>query len=417
MRNKYIIALVVVGAVLLIGVAIYYYIASRQEEAPEEVVLTEEERSRLSLSEEERAAGKTLQDKEEELKEEKQEALESGDMSAEEIGVVQIRKIIDKKINFPVFSANKEQFLYHDPQAREFFQSNTDGTGEQAITNANFENLYDVSWSPNRRKLVLAFSPDNGRNKEYHYFDLVEQKDIKYEANYQDVTISFDGDRVAYVYYDEREDSYNLSVANADLSSWRKIKKVDEEEINLNWFSNTELASYTPSPTAYAEGQLIIYNIEEGSDCYTLLSKRWGLSPLFSPDGKKVLYNDNDTKNARFPEVWVTGINNDSDPRKLQLSTLVEKCAWAPDSVSIFCGVPENYSNFFIQPDDYYKGKFISNDSFYKINTDTGEQVKLADASQFSQDYDVYSPLVSEDQKSMYFTRKHDGKFYALIVP
>lgn len=416
MKRQYIIALVILGVLILIGVVTFYYLTSRQEEAPEEVVLTEEERSRLSLSEEERVAGKTLEDKEEELKAEKEKELESGE-SAEEVKVVQIKKIIDKKINFPVFSANKQNLLYLDPSAREFFQSNTDGTGEQAITNANFENLYDASWSPNRRKLVLTFSQNEGRNKEYHYFDLVEQKDIKYEANYQNATISFDGEKVAYVYHDEQEDSYNLSVANSDLSEWRQIKEVDEEEITLTWFSNSELASYSPNPTAYAEGQLLIYNVGEGSDYYTLLSKRWGLSPLFSPDGKKVLYNDNSEKNARFPEVWVTDVKEDSTPRKLKLSTLVEKCTWAPDGVSVFCGVPENYSNFFIQPDDYYKGKFISSDSFYKINTNTGEQIKLADASQFSQDYDVYKPMVSDDQKSMYFTRKHDGKFYTLITP
>ena len=161
----------------------------------------------------------------------------------------------------------------------------------------------------------------------------------------------------------------------------------------------------------------MIYDVVEGGDYFGLVSEKWGLSPLFSRDGKKVLFNDNEVKNARFPVIWVSEVKKGARPKKLQLSTLIEKCTWANDNVTVYCGVPENYSNYYIQPDDYYDGRFISRDSFYKINTETGEQMKLASADQFDQDYDVFMPLISDDGKTMYFTRKHDGKFYALIIP
>lgn len=415
MKKKYII-LAALLIIILIGIGIFYSLTSKPEEKPEEVVLTEEERVNLRLTDEDKKAGITIKEKEKKVEEDKREELERGGKTLEEIKVVQIKKIIDKEIKFPVLSADKSKFLYFNPADKEFYQSNIDGTGEQVLTNANLENLYDVSWSPDREKTVLTFSSDKGRTKKYHFFNLARQEDIEYEDKYQDVTISYNGENVAYVFRDPVEDEHNLSVAKPDLSSWRKIKELDEEEIETEWFSNNNLAVYDTT-TAFKEGQLEIYNVGEGTDHYTFLAKRWGLNPLFSPDGKKVIFNDNDTKGARFPVIWTAEVKNKAEPRKLQLSTLVEKCAWAKDSVSVFCGIPENYSNFFIQPDDYYKGKFISKDSFYKINTDNGEQKKLADFSQFNKDYDVYKPLVSEDQKKMYFTRKHDGKFYGLIMP
>ncbi len=416
MKKKYII-LAAILIIILIGLGVFYYLTStsNKEQKPEEVILPEDQRSNLQLTDEERKNGLTLAQKEEQLRQEEANKL-NNNQSTEEVKALQIKKIIDKEVKFVVFSADKSKFIYFDPNGKEFYQANIDGTGEQVLTNAKFENLYNVSWSPDREKIVLTFSQDKGMTKNYHFFNLNMQEDIKYEDRYQDVTMSYNGENIAYVFHDLANDEYNLSVAKPDLSSWRKIKEIDQEEIETKWFSNNDLAVYNTA-TAFKEGQLEIYNVGEGIDHYTFLSKRWGLNPLFSPDGKKVIYNDNETKNARFPVLWEAEVNKKIEPKKLQIATLVEKCAWAQDSVSVFCGVPENYSNFFVQPDDYYNTKFVSKDSFYKINVDSGEQEKLADFSQFNKDYDVYQPLISGDQKSMYFTRKHDGKFYGLIMP
>lgn len=415
-KNIAIIILIVAVILIIVGIVAFMSLTSQEEAPTEEVVLTEEERSNLQLTEEEREEGLTLREKEEELKKEKLNEIENEDKSVEEVRAIQIKRIIDREIEFPVFSADKQSLLYYDDNAGEFYRSNLDGLGESVITNAGFENLYDVSWSPGRKKTVLTFSSNKGKTKKYHYFNLDEQKDVEYSDEYQNVTVSFDGDKVAYVYRDYGEDEHNLSVANFDLTSWRSVKKVSDEEMELEWFSNNYLAMYDKT-TAYEEGQLFIYDVDEGKNNFVMFSDRWGLSPLFSPDGKKVLYNDNGSKNSRYPSLWVADVKKGSEPKKLQLSTLVEKCTWASDNVTVFCGVPDNYSNYFVQPDDYYEGKFISRDSFYKINTNTKEQEKIVDASQFSKDYDVYSPFVSDDGKNMYFIRKHDSKLYELIIP
>ncbi|NQU99774.1 MAG: PD40 domain-containing protein, partial [Parcubacteria group bacterium] len=410
------IIIAVVIIIIIITLVTLFLLTPKKEIGLEEVVLTEEERNKLNLTEEERAQGLSLDDKEEKIKSEGEKELENSNNQTEEVRVLQIKKIIDREIKFPVFSADKSKLLYFDPKASEFYTSNLDGLGENVITNARFENLYDISWSPDRKKTVLTFSSDKGKTKKYHYFNLNEQKDIEYGKEYQDVSISFNGDNVAYMYRDFENKTHNLSVANHDLTSWRKIKSLDEDEINLKWFSNKYLAIYA-SPSANVQSELYIYDVAEGKDHFVIASKRWGLSPLFSPDGKKVIYNDNETKNSRFPVIWISNVEKGSVPVKLQLSSLVEKCTWASDNITVFCGVPENYSNFFIQPNDYYEGKFVSKDSFYKINTETKEQLKLADASQFNKDYDIYSPFVSNDGKNMYFVRKHDGKLYELVIP
>ena len=415
MNKKIIIILTIVVVALIIGLIIFSTLTSKKEPPTEEVILTEEERVNLQLTQEEREQGLTLEEKEARLQQEKQNKIEKGG-ELEEVRALQIKKIIDRKVEFSVFSADKQSLLYYDEKAGEFYRSNLNGLGENVMTNARFEDLNDVSWSPDRKKTVLTFSSNKGKTKKYHFFNLEEQKDIEYGDEYQSATISFDGDQVAYIYRDTKDDEYNLSVANADLTSWRQIKDLNDDEIKLEWFSDSYLAIYDET-SAYEEGELYVYDVGEGKNHFVMVSDRWGLAPIFSPDGKKVVFNDNGAKNARYPSIWVQDVVRGAEPKKLQLSTLVEKCAWASDNVTIFCGVPENYSNFFIQPDDYYKGKFVSKDSFYKINTETKEKEKLADASQFKKDYDVYRPFVSDDGKDVYFTRKHDGKLYVLIIP
>ena len=417
MKKSTLIILIVIGIVVIIGAVIGIMLITRKPAPPppEEIVLTPEERARLILTEEERRAGMTLEEKEKKMIEERKKALERAKVP-EEVKVVRIDKIIDKKVKFVTYSADKQKLLYFDPAEKEFFTCNLDGTEKNVITRASLENLYDVSWARTKDKLILVFSADKGKTKEYHFFNLAEQTDIKLDRRMQNVVFSFDGTKVAYQWVVKKEGIFNLSVSDPDGKNWRKIKALGEQRVVLDWFSENNVAVFD-QPSAYEQGNLYIYDVIEGKPYYALTTEKYGLSAKFSRHGKKVIYNASSIKASRFPNLYVSDVKKGAVAKKIPISTLVEKCTWAQDNVTIYCGVPENYSNYFIQPNDYYEGRFISRDSFYKINTETGEQLKIAAADQFDKDYDVYLPFISDDGKTMYFTRKHDGKFYALRIP
>lgn len=416
MKKKTVI-FIIIGIVLLfiILLGVNFYLSQKKKGAvTEEVTLTPEEQARLTLTKEEREKGITKEEKLKKLLEEKKKELEKKKEKGK-IKVVQIKKIIDKKVKGATFSADKTKILYFDPGAKEFYSIGLDGLNDTAITRANLKNLYDVLWSATKDKAILVFSEDKGKTKKYIYFNFSDQKSTELDPRFQNIVLSPDGKRIAYLYIDKKKDISNLSIASYDGSNWRKITPYDKEEINLEWLSGGKLSILDYS-TAYKEGKLSLYDIEKGGDYSVLLTKKYGLTINWSPDTKKVIYTDGGTKGARDLSLYVYNLNK-KEEKNLQISTLADKCAWAKDSRTIICAIPENFSNYYVQPDDYYNEKFISRDSFYKIDVETGERTKIADADQFAKDYDVYKPFLSDDAKTMYFQRRHDGKLYTLVMP
>jgi hypothetical protein len=422
MSKKQKIILIAGLAVLVIagGVLIYnFLIFKKPKPEVEEVALIAEERKQLVLSEEEKRKGITLEEKEKQIVQSKesdaQRRLSGQEEKKPEVKVVTINKIIDREVKFPVLSADQKKILYFDPKEREFYQAELDGTTLVSVTKGNFSNLENVSWSQDRSKAVLTIFNSEKKDKEYFYFDFAVQESKKIDSRFKNAIISSDGKKIAYIYSESGKNIFNLSVADPDGKNWRKISFLDGSEGKINWLLDGRLIFIPQGSSTHTSG-LYVYDVTEGKNSFVFLSGRYSFGASFSPDGKNVLWQAGD-KEERRPSLYFSSLSKTKNATKITLNGLAEKCAWFYDNVNILCAIPENFSNYYRQPESWQTGEFVSRDSFYKINTQTGETTRVAEARQFEKDYDASLPFMLQDNKTMYFVRKHDGKLYQLMMP
>lgn len=410
------------GLVILIigGVIAYNFLVTRKPKPKvEEVALTQEERKQLTLTEEEKKKGITLEEKEKQIAEKKR-----GDALKEILGqkvkkpeekIVSINKIIDKEVKFPVLSADQKKILYFDPQAREFYQAELNGTAITGVTRGNFTNLENVNWSQDRSKAILTISNKETKSHEYFYFDFVTQESKKIDSRFENPTVSFDGKKIAYVYTETDKNIFNLSVADPDGKNWRKIAFLNNNQGKIDWLLGDKII-FIPQANSTKESGLYVYDVAEGKNSFVFISGKYSFDAKFSPDGKQVLWQEGN-KREREPSLYISPLAPGERAKKLLVNGLAEKCAWFLDNHAVLCAIPENFSNYYRQPESWLNDEFISRDSFYKIDSQTNELTKVVEAKQFDKDYDVASPFMAPDGKIMYFVRKNDGKLYALKMP
>ncbi|MBU1167095.1 hypothetical protein KKC60_01660 [Patescibacteria group bacterium] len=400
--------------VLVVAIGVYAYFALTKTEETTDAGLTTPvvgtEDVSVRLSSEEVQAGKTRDKKESEIVSE-QNPRRAG---MEDVQTVTIRKILSTEILKPTMSKDLQKILFFNKELEEFYQINPDGSNEESISSAGFNNVFDLSWGLSKDRAIIYFSGDQGISKRLIAFNLNDQSYNNLGDNVTDAALSPNGEKIVYLYTDQEKGVSNISTANFDGSKWKIVYPFDQNEVSLSW-PDAFRFFVSGDATSYGSGSL--YEVDtEGGDFKTLVGDVYGLSYKVSPDGKKVIYTASSEPRAKELYLYVTDIEG-KEHKDLDIATMTEKCTFAQDNRTVYCAVPKKGNQDFVLPDDYNDEKYITADSFYRIDTETGVKEKLADVDDFSSMYDAVDPFISESGRTMYFKRRQDNMLYALIVP
>jgi len=204
-------------------------------------------------------------------------------------------------------------------------------------------------------------------------------------------------------------------VADPDTKNYTKLLSYPDPDVNLDWFENDYVA-FTPTSTGYEEGEVGVAG-KDGESLRVIVGEKYGVSTKYSPDGSKFIFTQADAKNPRVLKLNIIDSQGLSNAQYLNVDTLADKCAWSYDNQTVYCGVPDFYVGSYIMPNDYYNGKFITTDSFYKIDTETQSAELIISANNLGAAHDVYDPSLSSDGKVFYFTDRQDNQLHALTIP
>lgn len=411
-RRRLLIIIGIVVFIVLIVVALFFvFNQQNQTTVTEEGVETPavgSEDVRLRLSDEEIFSGKTADQKEQELRAEQ----ESGREGFEDVSVLTVRKVLDIPLVGATLSADESGILYFDKRLGEFYRSALDGTSQEQITSrGSFTDLFDVEWSAEKNAAILYFG--NAAARRLFAFNFNDQNFQNLGDEVLDAALSPNGEQLVYLFRDEDESVSNISISNFDRTEWKVVRPYNNTTVNLFWATPFRFLVSGES-TGYSSNTLASYNTQ-GDDPSVLVPDAYGVTYKTSPDGSKMLYTVSDPRsNELF--LYITDING-TFHRDLEVSTLAEKCAFAADNITVYCAVPQQGNTTFVLPDDYYEERFITDDSFFKINSETGDKERLGGANEFKTTYDAVDLFVSASGKTIYFTRRQDERLYALITP
>ncbi len=135
-----------------------------------------------------------------------------------------------------------------------------------------------------------------------------------------------------------------------------------------------------------------------------------GLAALTSPSGKWVLVSY--TLSNEMHLQLVSTETNQVIP--LPIASIIDKCVWAADDSSVYCGVPVNPPLTYAYPDDWYQGAVHFSDRIWKIDV-SGRftQLVLDFTKETNGSLDAISLALDPQGTTLAFVNKNDGSLWS----
>ncbi len=305
--------------------------------------------------------------------------------------------------------ASGKKVKYYDKATGNILSVAFNGSDLSTLSSANLAGLIEAFWSPDKEKVISYFEENEQIKKYLHNYSSGQSTLLKTEIK-QSVW-SPDSKKIASLTYDENSATSLISVSNADGSDFQNIFQTRIKDIILEWPASDKISVQT-KPSGLAEGTLIFLNPESG-EFTTALNGLYGLNAKWSPLGNIFIYSSTSAsgKNPSLSSANQFGQNKIS----FEISTIADKCVFSQDTRFLFCAVPEKVSENAVWPDDYYKGLVATNDSFYKINMETGQKNLILQADG-EKSYDASEIFLSPEENYLIFINRRDGLLYSLKI-
>lgn len=318
-----------------------------------------------------------------------------------------LRAISKEKIMAPAIGKDGQTVKYYSRQTGRVFESDFLGQELKEISDTDLKNLIKIVWSPDGEKVIGVFS-ENNQTKKY-FFDYETRQSAELNSSVGWVVFSPDSKNIVYQYNDPATGQSNISVSSPDGSNWRNVFKTRMEDLIVEWPSREKISIRT-RVSGLAQG--LLYAIEEKTgNFYKILSDTFGLSVNWSPKADKVLFSYTDS-NGRNPQLVLSDEKGEKT-KKLNLKGIADKCVWSKDNLTVFCALPQSFSDLDVWPDDYYKGLIVLNDAIYKIDLETDQKTKIA-GSLDQAGFDAQDLLLSPKEDYLFFINQKDGLLYSL---
>lgn len=261
-----------------------------------------------------------------------------------------------------------------------------------------------VIWSANNKNIVKLGTGQT--DSSYVLSDPDKKSLFNLNAGAKSAVFSPDGKKFIYqVVPDSKTD--NLIVGDSSGKNQKTLmSNLSLRDIILIWPSADNIALVS-KPSGAVAGNLWFLDIRNLS-ISKIIDSFFGLEVLFSPDGKSFIYSYTNQNGLNLN----LGIYKNGNQKIInKVSTLVDKCAWTKDSISIYCAVPKSWSDSALLPDDYYKNAFSTADDIWKINSITEEKTLVSENTG-----DVSNLAVSDDESGLFFISKENQLLYKLII-
>lgn len=237
------------------------------------------------------------------------------------------------------------------------------------ISNKTLPALQRAVWTSDGSLAFVQFLEKNTGAEQVSTYALPSTGDGGYvlEKNIGDIAIT--GSSTLYTLVSSTYGS-TASISSTVGTGARTFFSSDLSSLRLSVGGTVVIA--TTKASSKSDGYAFLVSSKDGSFTREL-GPLQGLTTTISPSGRSVLYSYLEKGKltlAVLDLVTHTAV-------RLPLSTLPEKCAWTPDSLSVYCGVPTSLVGTF--PDDWYQGVVATSDRLWKIDLQSRVATQIVD--------------------------------------
>lgn len=320
-----------------------------------------------------------------------------------------ISAVSDEAVLAPALMPDGQNIKYYSKSTGQAYQVALDGTNKKTVNTKELPGLVSVKWSPDGTKVISQINTD-GKNR-FYYYDYAKNQGIQLKDNLDTVSWQNNG-KILYKYYDPKTKERSLDIADPDGSNWQKIADLDFRDVYLEPIPKTGLISYWNAPDAFTP--TIFQSVPIiGGEKKILLQGKFGADYLWSPDGSQFLASSSVDKASSKISLAVAN-DRGGEYKNLEIPTLTSKCVWSRDNKTVYYALPGNIPENSVLPNDYWAGKFNTADTFWKVNTITGEKSRIIDLSGINGEYDTINLFLNFDESILFFINRADGKLYKM---
>lgn len=321
----------------------------------------------------------------------------------------QILQISEEAVLAPFIDLKNSVIKYYAKETGKVYQIDFDGKNKKTVSDKSLSGLTNIVWSPDGTKVISKII-QNGIIKSY-YYDYATSRGVPLRDNLDSIVWQ-NNNKIFYRYYDQTSKKTSLNISNPDGSDWAKITDLNYKDVSIAPIPRTGLVSSWSRPHAFYEtdfnSALVI-----GGENKPIFREKFGADYLWNSNGSYALLSHSDQKNGA--QIQLSVINSKGGEYKnLDIPTFVSKCTWSKDNKTIYYALPENMPSNMILPNDYQDKKFTTRDSFWKLNTVTGEKAILAGTDKAPTNIDASTLFLNADESMLFFINQLDNKLYRI---
>ena len=301
--------------------------------------------------------------------------------------------------------ADGKTLQYWNQSDGKFYRVTADGL-IKPLSGETFYNVQDVTWAPDKNRALLEY-PDG--SKIIYNFDT--QKQFTIPRHWEGFSFSPQSDKIAAKSIGLDPENRWLITTNTDGTGTKAIEPLGEngDKVTVSWSPTSQMIAF--SRTGDYEGldrQEVIPIGQNHENFKSFMVEGLGFTPLWSPQGDKLLYSVYNADSGFRPTLWVAGAsaNQIGGRKQIAVNTWADKCTIAGGDA--YCAVPTNLDEGAGFDESIADG---TPDVFYKIDLATGGKTLLAIPQTDATAKDLQ---VSVDGQYLFYTDKSSGVIYKI---
>jgi len=267
-----------------------------------------------------------------------------------------------------------------------------------------------IVWSPKRDKVLLYLKQTNGKNL-WHFADLPSKTLVPLKGDISRIAWNNLGDKIFYQYTDPATGKRTLNNASPDGTSWKKLADLYHDTFIAPIPQSTNV-SFWSRPNALEKTYFESVSTT-GENRHTLLSEKFGVDYLWSPNGEKVLVSANSEKGGKDISLDIMNANG-GEFQNLSVPTFVSKVVWSKDNKTLYFALPGSIPENAVLPNDYIDKPIYTKDTFWKMDTTTGKKSRLAELKEVTQNFDSTDLFLSPNEDILFFTDRATKRLYRI---
>lgn len=277
---------------------------------------------------------------------------------------------------------------------------------KNAISKYPFGDVKSWLWSNDASKAIVNDAGD------YYVYDLNNNLTNKFRYDIDIAIFDKSGDKVIYKYYNNETNKRKIKTADLKGENGQLIlDDLPYRKVDLNLQPQTNRMCYLPTPDARIKGKLFCLDLEGNNK--KDYGGQFGQDYLWSPDGRKILTSF--AKEESGNQLVLAVMNKDGGETKgLSFATTVKKCVWSKNNVDVYCAMVGGAPLDVMLPNAWEEQIFNSADTFWKINTRTGEKKRLVELEKIPGAIDAEDLTLDPEEKFLFFRARRDGSLWRI---